>query len=78
MAERFESYKEPGKSELVRGTEFSVPHEGRFVFRYATIAESGEVAVTGYGGKKGHGQWRSFRPEQIRVHRINKTRSNQT
>ena len=74
--ERFETYKEPGKSELTSGTEFSVPHEGRYVFRYATVAEDGSVSITGYGGKKHYQQWRSFRPEQIRVHRINKTRSN--
>jgi hypothetical protein len=79
MNTRLESYKIPGKSELTDGTEFSVPFEGRFIFRWADIHEgTGFVSITGYGGKGKHQQWRSFRPEQVRVHRIDKTRSNTT
>jgi len=77
MPDQVREFKIPGKSLLESGTEFSVPFQGRFVFRYATIAEDGQVAITGYGGKKGHGQWRSFPPGKIKVHRIDKVRGNQ-
>ena len=76
MAERVREFKIPGKSLLENGTEFSVAFEGRYIFRWATIAEDGTASITGYGGRKGHGQWRSFPPSKIKVHRIDKVRGN--
>ena len=72
---RHTTVKLKGKQELVRGTEFSVPHQGRFRFRYATENPDGTLSITGFGGKGQHLQWRSFHPEQITIHRLRKTRT---
>lgn len=57
---------------LEPGTEFKVPWEGRFKFKYAKVNEAGElVEVTGYGGKGDYRSFRTFTPERIKtVHNI--------
>lgn len=51
---------------MTQETEFQVPWEGRYKFKYATLNEEGEVvAITGWGGPNGHGSWRTFAPEKI-------------
>lgn len=49
-------------------TEFHVPWEGRFKFKYADLDDDGNiVAITCWGGPKGHGSWRTFAPERIKT-----------
>ena len=44
---------------------------------YRKVGPEEAIVRTGYGGRKGHGQWRSFPPSKIKVHRIDKVRGNQ-
>jgi len=57
------------------GTEFSVKGErGRFRFMKYVKTESGKEWIDAWGGPKKSEQWRSFRPNRIRVvHRIKTT-----
>ena len=63
-----------------RDDEFSVPYCGRFKFRQLRHEKSGDVVLTGVGGKTGHSEWRSFKvsgpteqaPAKIRLHRKRK------
>lgn len=53
---------------LEEGVEFHVPWEGRFKFKYADLDDEGNiVAITGWGGPKDYGSWRTFAPERIRT-----------
>ena len=70
---------------LAYNQEFSVPHQGRYKFRGIRHEKSGDVVVTGVGGKHGHSEFRSFkaagptrqRPARIRTHRVQKLRAQQ-
>lgn len=72
--EKLLTVKLKGKQVLEPGTEFTVPFQGRFSFRYATVNPDSSLSITAWGGKGQHLAWRSFRPEDIRIHRIKKTR----
>lgn len=58
---------------IIPGTELSFTEtRGRFVFKYATRASTGQLSLTCVGVK---GNYRSFRLEQVStVHRKKKTR----
>lgn len=72
-------------SEFARLTpehEFSVPWQGRFKFRGVRFEKSGDLVITGVGGKAGHSQFRSFKisgptkqaPAKVKLHRKGKLR----
>lgn len=67
---------------LTHDTEFSVKGAGRFKFRSLRHEKSGDVIITGVGGRSGHSEFRSFKvagpsplpPAKFQLHRKSKLR----